>query len=311
MKAVMKQIGRALLAVSLGAALVSEVRADRTVSIPRFKAQPNGLVTVPVMLDKASEVASIKIVINYDRQVLDFVSAETGSGLGSAFDLVSSENDGVITLIFSRAISLSDGSGTMALLKFHANAGASANMDSDLAVASCEFSDDSGVRNLNIDEPVVPASGKITITLGVVDNNANKIPDDWESANGMSTTSDDSGRVSAATGFSPHIQYAFGMTPTNPDAKRMPSAATGEYDGKTHLTVQFHRRRDAGSLIEYLVEECTDLTTWQQVDVNSHQVGSAVVEDATLERVTVRGNLTVGASDSPRKGFMRVRVVYH
>ena len=293
----------------LGALLVlvpSTVLANRNISIPSFKAQPNGTVSVPIILDKAESLASIKIQVNFDRQILDFVSAQA-SGVGAAFEFVSSEDDGVITLMFSRSASLLQGVGKLAILNFHVNAGAQVGMSSALTIASCEFSDDSGVRNLNLDELVIPNSGKISITLGSVDNNNNKIPDDWEAAHGLSTIDDESAQLTP--GGSAHTSFAFGIDPAKPDLKRLPDVGIDTVD--QHLTLQFHRRRNAGIMMDYLVEESTDLISWASLDTTANQVGTPVVEDADFELVTVHGNQVITPSSGTNRVFMRVKVLYH
>jgi len=278
--------------------------AQRQLAIPNFVGRPGNIVSIPITLDSASSVAAARIKVNYNPQIVDFVVAKN-DGLGAAFELSQSAKDGVITLMLTRSTSLLTGSGRLVVLQFRVNSGAQSGLSSDLALAEYDLSDDSGVKSINLTEPVTASNGRITVTLGTVDNNSDNIPDDWEASFGLSTIDPNTGD-SDGDGINDLLEYALGMNPTIATRKGLPTIGTATINGIEKLTLEFNRRRNAA--IDYLVEESSDLSRWQVIDQTTHMVDTPIDLGNGFEEVKVHGDIQMSGPNSQTKGFLRLRV---
>jgi hypothetical protein len=105
------------------------------------------------------------------------------------------------------------------------------------------------------------------------------------------------------------MAYALGVAPTGvPTPSTLPSIDLTVPDSKNqrYPTLSFTQRVIAPTGIRYTVEESTDLVKWTALNSTANQVGTPVVIDAELQRVTVRANTPVIALTP--KVFLRLKV---
>jgi hypothetical protein len=288
--------------------LAGDAVAGKHLALPNYMGQPGKVVPVPLTLSDATLLASAKITVNYDASLLTFVQGRN-EGLGSAFELMASAEDGVATLVFTRSTSLTSGSGHLAVIEFRVNATAEAGLASPLVIAAHELGDETGVRKLELVEAVTVQSGSLEVTTNRVDNDDDHIPDDWEMANGLSVVASNAGKDSDGDGISDFAEFGFGLNPLSADA------STGSHvgrmmhtDGADYLSIEFRRRKDAGSSLSYVIEESSGLVTWTPVNIESNFTGAAVDLGNGMEAVTFRGNIPLTGPAAQPRGFLRARV---
>lgn len=282
--------------------------AARSVSLPAYQGQPGTVVAIPVTIDNAEAIATAQIKVNFDPQMLEFVAVRK-IGLGQTFELTHAAEDGVVTLILNRETSLASGSGRLAVLEFRVNAGAEAGTVTNLPVAECALCDDSGVKNLNLEQALAPIAGKITVTHGPVDNDGDQIPDQWELAQGLSSIDSNQATDSDSDGLNDFTEYAMGLNPKATEPAHQPKKGTVTVDGVEYLTFEFNRRRNANPHLRYVVEESSDLSNWVPVDTTANLHGSPVVLSEESERVVIRTNIPMNGQNARSRGFVRLRVL--
>ncbi len=282
--------------------------AGRHLHLPDFKGQPGQVVPIPLILSDAASLASAKITVNYDASLLTFVQARN-EGLGAAFEMIASAEDGVATLILTRASSLASGSGHLAVIEFRVNATAEAGLASALVIAAHELGDESGVRNLELAEAVTVQSGSLEVTLNPVDNDQDRIPDDWETANGLSAVISNVVVDTDGDGASDFAEYAFGLNPRVADASSANRVERMLHsDGAGYLSIELRRRKNAGLSLAYVVDESVGMLTWTGINIQANAFGDAVDLGGGMEAITVRGNIPLTGPSAQPRGFLRIRV---
>ena len=157
----------------------------QNLSLPDYMGRPESDVVMPLTIDDASGLAGIRIAVNFDPSILELETVQRGP-LGSLYDLVWQQEDGVLNLFLAREDALVSGSGRLVCLKFRVNAGAETNLYSDLTIADFELSDESGVVALDRQTAATSRRGRLTVTdSSRIDNAGNGLPDEWELAVGL------------------------------------------------------------------------------------------------------------------------------
>lgn len=207
---------RPMMAAGLLGCLVSAGWAQ-TLSLPNYLGRPGTEVVVPLEIDDAAGLASLRATLNFDRNILELVAVRPGP-LGSQFDLVWQQDDGVLDVFMVRADSLASGSGRLALLTFRVNEGTETNLYSDLAIADYALGDESGVVAV---ERLISASGsggRLTVTdSATIDNARNGLPDEWELACGLDPFSATADGDADGDGLSNGQEAQLGFDPTQAD----------------------------------------------------------------------------------------------
>ena len=176
------QILQSLLGIlALYAALPAPVHAlDYEVSIPEYEANSGHSLRVPVSVNDACGLAHIRLQINYDSQVATLTEVSAGP-LGESFELITSLDDGYVTIDGVRGENLVCGTGVFAWLDFQLNAGATIDNYTDLAVAVFEASDETGVKDLSVSNSFTAINGSIQLSHDPnIDNSGNQLPDWWK-----------------------------------------------------------------------------------------------------------------------------------
>jgi hypothetical protein len=277
-----------------------------TLSVPDYHVNPGDTVKVPVSLDNATSLAQLRVQLNYDPQVLSFVSATAGA-LGEQFDFTHEDDEGTVAMDFVRATSLMTGTGQLVVLEFQANPGATVDLYSDLAIAKFEIGDDSGVRDITVNSSRKIVSGSVSVSLANnIDNAANGIPDWWEELHSMNVLRmgasdlDDDG-----DGLKNIFEYHLGGNPHLNDTA-IYGPKFGFSADKKFTTLTYQRRQGAeGELLS--VWESEDLDNWWKLDTTTQMPAAAVDLGNGFEKVTLQGLLSVGDSEGPGRGFLRLQ----
>lgn len=278
----------------------------RTFSLPTKSAAPGSEVVFPLSLDVATGCASIQIEINYDVGMLSFVRFENSTGLGSQFSPTSFAENGVITMIWTRATGLLSGSGTLGRVRFRVNSGAKEGAFTPLAISNCETSDETGVVEFALTENVSLVSGGLAVSAALLDSDTDGIPNAWETANLLDPSVSNFSIDSDQDGRSDFLEYAFGGNPRGNDAVRSPSANSVMEMGVKYLSLSFDRR--PGANLVYRVMESSSLGTWEEVVLPARMVGIPLNHGDGTERVTVRSRFRIGGAGGSPTGFMKVEV---
>lgn len=278
----------------------------RTFALPAKSAAPGTEVVFLVTFDDASGCASIQIQLNYDVQILDYVGFETGTGLGSQFQPTSFAENGVVTLIWTRPTGLVSGSGSLGLVKFRVNSGATTGLVTPVKISNFETSDETGVVEYSLAEPITAVSGALTVSRGELDSDLDGIPDAWETANLLDPHLSNGNADTDHDGRSDFLEYAFGGNPHAADPGRSPAASSTTDAGAKYLVLTFNRQRDT-SLV-YRVRESSALGTWDEIAIASRLVGSPQDQGDGTERVTVRSSFRMTGDGAAPSGFMKVEL---
>ena len=276
------------------------------ISIPHYRVNPGDTVKVPVSLDNASNLAQLRVQINYDPQVVRFVSATTGP-LGAQFDFTYEDDEGSIVMDFVRAESLVVGAGQLAVLEFQANAGATVDLYSDLAIAKFEIGDDSGVRDITVQSKREIVNGSVSVSLAKnIDNASNGLPDWWEKQYGLNVMRQDAAVLDDDNdGLKNILEYLFGANPHVRDSVTYGPKLALDSDHR-FLTISYQRRK--GKDGERLsVWESENLETWWKLDPESQMTSPPEDLGNGFERVTLRGLLPIGGNDGKICDFLRIK----
>lgn len=233
----------AMMAAGLLAWLVPGAWAQN-LSLPNYLGRPGTEVVVPLEIDDAAGLATLRATINFDRNILELVAVRRG-GLGDQFDLVWQQDDGVVDLMMAREDGLVSGSGRLAILTFRVNAGAETNLYSALALADFSLGDESGVVALERVAAVLGVGGRVTVTDSTaIDNAGNGLADEWELANGLDPFSATADGDPDGDGLNNGQEAQLGFDPTKTDTdgdgyddRSEHVAGTGGTDDRDYLAL--------------------------------------------------------------------------
>lgn len=296
-----------LLAASLLGAAPLVSAAHYALSLPSYAGRPGALVPVPLELGDASGLAGIKVKINFDPALLS-VEAILPGALGTAFTLDHHVADGVATLVFSRTENLSSGAGRLGAVYFRVNAGATDALFSDLTLAEFSLCDSSGVIDvLGGANQVTLASGRLTVrAFDLIDNDADGLPDDWETTHGLDLLTDDRLADPDADGLPNLLEYAFGLNPHQAEpSPEVPGMV--EFAGQNYVTLAFPRRSGVVPTLTYTVWESANLNAWQDVNLATNTLSTETHPNGT-QTVTVRGDLPLTGEGAVPRAFLRLQV---
>ena len=302
------QILQSLLGMlTLCVLLLAPVHAlDYEVSIPEYKANSGQTLRVPVSVNDACGLAHIRLQINYDSQVATLTEVSAGS-LGENFELMTTMDDGYVTIDGVRGENLICGTGVFAWLDFHLNAGATVDNYTDLSVAMLEAGDQTGVKDLSVSNSFTAINGSIQLSLDPnIDNSGNQLPDWWENASGLDPYSTLADGDEEQDGLTNLMEYAQGGDPTKNDAADIRPKLI--LDASNYAQFSFRRRRDDNQL-SFNVHESADMQQWNLVDLGSRMVGAPNQLDDNIELITIRSQHPIDDIESPERLFMRLEVV--
>lgn len=157
----MKKFPATVLAISAAAALNAA-----EVSVGSFACNPGALVRVPVSLSGTAGICGVAVTVSYDPQVVVCSRVSPGtleSPFGDGFTGVDDGAGGAHAAIFTIGGNAPDPvSGTVADFWFLARNG-TAGQFSDITVTKVELMEESGVRDVTVDDPVTVVNGMVRV----------------------------------------------------------------------------------------------------------------------------------------------------
>ena len=116
------------------------------VSLQSVEVEVGALVSMPVMIDEAADIASILVQINYNPQMLDLVSVTNTLGsLGESYLLFYDDSQvGSVTIILSRQDGAVSGTGVLVDLGFSLYPGVDLGSFGEIVISNVEFGDTYG-----------------------------------------------------------------------------------------------------------------------------------------------------------------------
>jgi hypothetical protein len=295
-----------LLATGFAFTTPNAIAENRSFSLPNYQANPGAIVNVPLSLDNAAGLAALTIQINFDNTQLELLSVTPGS-LGTQFDFSEDRDNSIVQLFFARSENLGPSSGTLAILQFRVKPGLPVDTFTELAIANIALSDSEAVVDLLQIDSLAILNGRITYSASPsIDNQGNGLPDAWETQYGLDPFASPL-LDSDQDGLSNLLEYAYGSNPVLADAAtRSPRIdAPVQIDDQPYLTLSFVRRTD-DPLLQYRLEESTDLTQWTPLNLANQIVGTPQTLDAFSERVQARGSIPM-QTGAPR-AFLRISI---
>jgi hypothetical protein len=262
-----------------------------------------------VILNDAAGLASVRAAINFDSQLLEFQGVARGP-LGAQFELTPSAADGVLLLLFTRDTNLSSGSGRLAILTFRVHLGAETEAFSSLAIAEFQVGDESGVLAMDALSPLLTQNGRVTVSSSLfIDNDADALPDRWETGQGLSMLDPDTLSDPDGDGVPNLAEYAQGLDPLRGNqAALLPFTDTVESASSRFLSLSFRRLLSPPPGLSYSVEESSDLTNWTELDSATYQLGPGTPQGDGTERVIIRGTLPISGPNAQPKAFLHLRI---
>lgn len=279
--------------------------ANYELSLPHYEANAGQTVRVPIQLNDVTDLARIRVQVNFDEQVASFVQLLEGN-LGILFDLELTLESGSLIINGTRAEALTIEGGTLAWVDFLLNPGATTDAFTDLAVAEFDAGDVSGVTDLAATNALNVVHGSITLTLNPnIDNSGNRLPDWWEQSHGLDPYEVLSGDDIEGDGLNLLQEYAFGGSPWINDAASL--RGKQHFDVSDYFVFTFRRRNDDTGL-NYKLWESDDLQGWDLVEQVTRSARPVVNLGDGIEEVSIRSLLPVTDLAAPAKLFMRLEV---
>ena len=87
----------------ISALFCATVAFGSEVSIPALKVKPGQSVTVPIMIDKIDNMAGIKLVLKYDKNVLTFKKGEKTKETSPLMHIVNDKTPGILIIVMAGA----------------------------------------------------------------------------------------------------------------------------------------------------------------------------------------------------------------
>ncbi|MGA0900737.1 MAG: cohesin domain-containing protein [Luteolibacter sp.] len=240
--------------------------AEYTLSMPHFLGRPGEVVEVPISIDNGSGYARVRIQINYDPQVAQLISVTSGP-VGDQFEMLTTTEDGWVTLDFLRTEDLAGQPGDLARLKFRLNGGSTTDLYSDLSIAKFEIGDSSGVVALSLENDLSTQNGSITVSLNShIDNGSNGLPDWWEDLHGLDKFSMLTANSDAdGDGATAILEYGLNGNPNQADARSLFGIAR-KSENPSVMQLSLQLRNDDPSLV-YQLGTSSNLTNWTRYPI--------------------------------------------
>ncbi|WP_309385768.1 cohesin domain-containing protein [Cerasicoccus frondis] len=278
------------------------------VSLPDYVASPGSIVHAPIIIDDVAGIASIDIQLNFDPAVVQLTEVIPGQ-LGVNFDLEHEANNGVLNLSFIRAENMTSGGGQLAVLVFSANAGATTELYSDLAIAAFKIGDERSLTNLALTNVIQVSNGSIRITNDPNFDNANNgLPDSWEAQYGLNPLNNDPLSDPDGDSISQIFELAFGGNPiARDDLSIMPQYQQVKIDDSKYITLRFRRSIEETDGLTFRLYESDDLNAWTLIPIASVMIQEEFI-DEEMKLITVRSSRPVGSSVNEQSIFLKLSV---
>jgi hypothetical protein len=145
------------------------------VSVGAFEVQTNGVVRVPVKVDKTTGVASVAVRLSYNSYLLTVVGVTNGPLTGS-FGMQYTNGAGYVDIVISSATEISTTDGILAYVDFSVKAGTAVGTISELSITQSELGDQYG-GELEWRTGIAESNGYIWVVYGTGDADGDGLTD--------------------------------------------------------------------------------------------------------------------------------------
>jgi len=110
--------------------------------IPSIKATPGKIIEVPIMLDKTDNLAGMKLVLKYDKNILEYKDGAKTKVTSSLMHVVNDKNPGVVILVMAGAKGIAGKNVQLFTLKFKTNPGIKTKTSAGMAIKELQLMSD-------------------------------------------------------------------------------------------------------------------------------------------------------------------------
>ena len=132
---------RLLISVLFFAMLGGTARAAE-ITVPYQKVRPGEFLNVPIMIDKADNLAGVKLVINFDKDILKFKEGNTTPSTRSLMNVINDKVPGRLIVVMAGAKGISGKDLTLLVLTFEVKANMAAERSTKLDIVETQLMTD-------------------------------------------------------------------------------------------------------------------------------------------------------------------------
>jgi hypothetical protein len=113
------------------------------VYIPSLKGKPGNTVDVPIVIDRVEQLAGIKLIINYDKEVLKFKEGNKTKGTQSLMHIINDRQPGRLVIVMAGAKGISGKDLAIMVLAFEIKKGSSAGKTTRIEIPEVQLMSES------------------------------------------------------------------------------------------------------------------------------------------------------------------------
>ncbi len=112
------------------------------ITVPYQKAKSGALLNVPIMIDKADNLAGVKLVINFDKEILKFKEGNTTPSTRSLMNVINDKVPGRLIVVMAGAKGISGKDLTLLVLTFEVKASTAGERSTRLDIVETQLMTD-------------------------------------------------------------------------------------------------------------------------------------------------------------------------
>jgi cohesin domain-containing protein len=129
--------------VTLSFLLIAALPAFGTeLIIPELTAEPGNTLTIPIRIDSVDNLAGIKLVIRYDKNLLTYKKADKTEHTSSLMHIVNDKNPGVLILVMAGPKGIKGKDFSIINLTFNVKSGLKGNHTTQLKITESQLMSD-------------------------------------------------------------------------------------------------------------------------------------------------------------------------
>ena len=110
--------------------------------IPALTAKPGNTITIPIRIDSVDNLAGIKLVIQYDKNLLTYKKADKTEHTSSLMHIVNDKNPGVLILVMAGPKGIKGKDFSIINLTFNVTSGLKGNHTTQLKITESQLMSD-------------------------------------------------------------------------------------------------------------------------------------------------------------------------
>jgi len=127
------------------------------ISIPAQKAKAGQTITVPIMIDQVDNLAGVKLVITYDKQVLTFKKAAKTKHTNSLMHIVNNKKPGLLIAVMAGAQGIKGKDFPIFILTFQVGKDLKSKRDTDIKITEVQLMSDK-LKDIHCKIKIAPLS---------------------------------------------------------------------------------------------------------------------------------------------------------